>query len=200
MLKIAILGSSSCQRRKDGQPIGALGAFAPSRTLGLLLFLLTVMAPGIGQTAPLKPGDGMPQLAGRTLAGKHIDGFAPPAGAPSVEIFAFSHADGQVAEEWASHLTAVRPQLRVDLIIFLEAVPRLIRGLVISKLSGTMPPGLQQHTLLVFHDEAEWQQRLDVHGKRGPSVLLLDAAGRLRWMYQGPYSRSTQDKLLQQIP
>ncbi|MGD0632146.1 MAG: hypothetical protein ABR987_22705, partial [Terracidiphilus sp.] len=132
---------------------GAFGAWA-------LVALLAVSAPGEQGTSLLKPGDALPQLAGQTVAGKPLDLPAAAAGKVAVVIFSFSRGGGRDAQNWAQRLSKDDPNLPIYTAIFLESGPRMFRAIAVSGIRSGMPPVMLGQTLLLYRQQASWEQRL----------------------------------------
>ena len=124
----------------------------------------------------------MPAVSGRTLTGREVDLPAAAGGKPAVVIFTFSRAAGRDAENWAQRLSIREPRVPVYTVIFLESVPRLIRGMVVSGIKSEMPPAMQDRAIILFHDEESWKEQLQVSNDGHACVTLIGADGVVQWV------------------
>lgn len=153
-----------------------------------MIILLTASTCTSQETSQLKPDSILPPLTGETVSGRSLNLPGAAAGQTSVVIFSFSRNAGHDAQNWAEHLSKDDPQLPIYTAIFLESVPRIFRSLAISGIRNGMPPAMLDHTLLVFHQQALWQQKLDTRGDSSACVIVLDPSGHIRWLALGPFT------------
>jgi hypothetical protein len=157
--------------------------------------------PARGQLAPshLKPDDTLPPLAGQALSGKWVDLPASAAGKPAVVIFSFSRAAGRDAHNWTQHLSKDDPRLSIYTVIFLESVPRLIRGMVVSGIKSQIPTVMQDRTILLYQDERSWKQRLHLADESHACVTLVRENGKIQWMNSESFVDVRYSELTKQI-
>lgn len=105
-------------------------------------------------------------------------------------ILSFSRAGGCDAQHWAQHLSKDYPHLAIYDVIFLESVPRLFRFLAVSNIRDGMPPTMQERTVLLYRDQAAWEQRLCVTDESHTGVILLKRDGDIQWSTSGPMTDS----------
>ncbi len=155
------------------------------------IFLLLIMFLQTGSAAdPLHTGDLFPALEGETLSGQKA--ALPLAGRAAVIIFSFSRAGGNDSRKWTDRLTKDFPSEHAPetrLVIMLESVPALFRGMALSGIKS-MPAQLYSRTLVSYHDEAPWKQRLPVTNTSRSYVVLHDAQGRVRWVGTAGFNES----------
>lgn len=101
-------------------------------------------------------------------------------------IFSFSRDGGRDAQNWAQHLSKDDPHLPIYTAIFLESVPRMFRSFAVSGIRGGMPPVMLDRTLLLYHQQTSWEQRLHVTDESYAYVLRRD--GHIRSIFPGPFS------------
>lgn len=80
-------------------------------------------------------------------------------------------------------------------VIMLESAPRLLRGVIVSRLKNDMPPPLHTSTIVSYEDETLWKQRLDVVNDRRAYVILLGQDGRIRWKNSGALNNAEYKEL-----
>jgi ATP synthase subunit 10 len=164
-----------------------------------LIVLLAASALGEQGTSLLKPGDALPPLAGQTVAGKSLNLPTAAEGKIAVVIFSFSRAGGRDAQKWAQHLSKDDPHLPIYTAIFLESVPRLFRSIAVSGIRSGMPPVMLDQTLLLYQQQASWEQRLHVTDENHACVLVLGRAGHLRWVSPGPFEESVYARVKEEV-
>jgi hypothetical protein len=152
--------------------------------------LLASSVSGERGSVPLQPGDVLPSLAGQSLSGKPLDLPANAQGKVAVAIFSFSRAGGRDARNWAQHFSKNYPRLPVYNVIFLESVPRLFRGMVVSGIKSGMPPATQDRTVILYERQSFWELRLHVTNEDSARVLVLGRTGLIRWMSSGPFAEA----------
>lgn len=141
----------------------------------------------------------MPAISGQTLAGHRVELPAAAAGKPAVVIFSFSRAGGRDAQNWAQRLAIHKPRVAVFTVIFLESVPRIIRGMVVSAIKSAMPPDMHDRTIILFRDEQSWRQQLQLSDESHACVALIRADGSLQWMNSESLSDARFSELTKQI-
>ncbi len=151
----------------------------------LLATLSVVVEP---QSSVLRPGDPLPALVGQRLDGKALDLNVAAGIDHTVLIVSFSRAGGHDAQNWEQRLLKEFPHTTIYTVIFLESVPRLFRSIVVSGIKSEMPLSMQDRTLVVYHDEKVWKQRLQVHSDDNASVILLGKDRNVDWITAGPFA------------
>lgn len=81
----------------------------------------------------------------------------------------------------------------------LESAPRLLRGVIVSRLKNDMPPSLHNNTIVSYEDEKLWKQHLDVPNDNRAYVVLLEQDGHIRWMSSGGFSYAEYKQLRAKI-
>jgi hypothetical protein len=129
---------------------------------------------------PLHPGDILPSVSGQTPAGKPLQ--LPAAGKVVLVVFAFSHAAGKDAKLWNERLAADFSSTVPGYdVVELESVPKLVRGMALSGIRGSMTPARQDLTLILYQDERLWKQRLAVSDDTRAYALLLGPDAHILW-------------------
>ena len=67
----------------------------------------------------------------------------------------------------------------------LEAVPKLIRSMVVKSIKSGVPEEQKAHFLPVFSNEAEWQKIARYSNADDAYVLVIDGDGRVEWQTSG---------------
>jgi hypothetical protein len=156
----------------------------PSILISLLMpfLLLPAVDPTYPGTVQLEPGDQLPQISAQTLTGRSLDLPSTAAGHLAVIVFSVSRSGGKDARVWDDRLLEDFPHLSIYSVILLESVPGLFRGMALSGIRGGMPPGLQDHTVVLFRDESLWKQYLTAADESHAYVMLLGPEGRILWL------------------
>jgi len=147
----------------------------------------------------LEVGDLLPLLAGHSLTGDSIELRSAAEGHPAVILFSFSRAGGQRAQDWIQHLSMELPEVSIYSVIFLEAVPKLFRGEVVSGIKAGMPQAQQRRTLLIYENANAWKQQLQTCDADDICALLLGPDSHIRWMTGGAFSAKSDQALRSQL-
>ncbi|HUX49560.1 MAG TPA: hypothetical protein VMW73_02125 [Spirochaetia bacterium] len=124
----------------------------------------------------------LPQFPVEDLSGTKLslpDGLA---GHPSVLIVGFTRNSGNQTELWARRLARDydgNSQLSVYTVAILEAVPWLIRNMVVKGMQGGIPEKERSHVLVAFSGEKQWKEAVDYRAKDDAYLLLLDGSGNV---------------------
>jgi hypothetical protein len=138
---------------------------------------------------PLHAGDRFPQLSGQTLTDKSLTLPAAAAGRDAVLVFSFTRKAGNDARAWNEHLSRDFPNtIPIYTVILLESAPKLFRGMAVSGIRSSMPPSLQDRTIVLYRDEKLWKQRLAVADDSRAYVLLLEPSGHISWTNSSAFS------------
>jgi len=163
--------------------------------LALALYEGNLKAVAQNEAPRLQTGDLLPILAGQSLSGEPIELPPTAEGHPSVALFSFSRAGGQRAQEWIQHLSREMPDMRIYSAIFLEAVPRPFRGVVVSEIKSRTPQEEQGRTILLYAKSNAWKQQLQTCDVEDVCVLLLGPDSHIRWMTGGAFSTNSDQAL-----
>jgi hypothetical protein len=146
-----------------------------------------------GAAGRLNMGEELPMVAGVTLYGDQLELPGADAGKPRFLVFSFSKTAGADSRLWSKRIAedlgsgGAASNYRI---IVLDSVPKLFRGMAVSGIKSGIPQALWDTTMLLYKDGAQWKERLGVTGDGYSYVVLLDGAGRVRWMGAGPFSDS----------
>lgn len=163
--------------------------------------ILLLMSPALGESSsmPLEPGDTLPSLAGQTPSNRSLDLPAAAQGEVAVVIFSFSRAGGHDARNWAQHLSKDYPRLKIYNAIFLESVPRLFRGMVVSGIRSGMPPAVQDRTVILYQQQNSWEQKLHVADENSAVVLVLGRTGLIRYLVSGTFAEAIYARVREEV-
>ena len=150
--------------------------------------------------AQLHPGDAFPAFSGGTISGSKLELPSAAKGRAAAVIFSFSRRAGDDARAWTERLVRdFGPAVGSFIVIMLEDVPRLFRGIAASGIEKGMPTALHGHTVIASSDEALWKKRLAVSDLNRSYVILLDAEGRVRWLNASAFSDVEYRHLKEQL-
>jgi hypothetical protein len=168
--------------------------------IGLLTSALPVHA-AQSVTAPLQVGAVFPKFSGRTVTDRPFALTGSSTDKPTVLVFSFSRTAGKDARLWNEHLAKEFPDtISAYGVIQLESAPKIFRRFAISGIESSMPVSVQDRTIVLYHDEQLWKQRLGVKDESRAYVVLLDRSGIIRWMNSGAFSEVTYGRLKNALP
>jgi hypothetical protein len=156
----------------------------------LIRGLIVVSAAAVALAQGPPAGSEPPKLHGETLEGKAI--VLPDAGAGKVTMIVVgaSRKGGDRTGPWKDHFAAdFGSNAHADYYVaaLLQRVPGMVRGMIRSGMRGGTPPAARSHVLTCASDEDAWKKYLAMSDDSLPSVLLLDASGRVRWSFNGVF-------------
>ena len=152
------------------------------------LIILSAAALAVAQGPPA--GSEPPKLRGETLEGKAIVLPDVAAGKVTMLVLGASRKGGDRTGRWREHFAAdfgSNPRADYYVAALLQRVPGMMRGMIRSGMRGGTPPAARSHVLTSASDEDAWRKYLAMMDDSLPSVLLLDASGRVRWSYNGVF-------------
>lgn len=170
--------------------------------LALGLFIMPTDASAQSATEVLHSGDVFPNISGQTTSGKPIQLSNVIAGKTAIVVFSFSKAAGQDAHRWNDLLSkdyCSDHSLACSTVIMLASAPRLLRGVIVSELSRTMPPSMRDETIVSYQNQDSWKHRLAVTDDSRAYVFLLDPSGHIQWRNSGAFSYAEYTKLKSEI-
>ena len=148
------------------------------------LFVLPAML--AQSVAPLHLGDALPDVIGQNPSGTPAHLSTQVAGKVAVVVFSFSKSGGKDTQLWNKNLSREFGSDRsvgLSTVIMLESAPRILRGLIVSKLKKEMPVAI-----VSYENEKLWKQRLGVADDSHAYVVLLKPDGKILWMNSGAFS------------
>jgi len=147
-------------------------------------------AAGEDRPAPLRVGDRLPRLEGEFLTGR--PGVLPDAAAGRVALVAlgFSYASRVPVEAWAGWFKeayAGRQGVTLFEVPMIGGAGRMAKFFIDRGMRKGTPKELHENVITVYGGTGPWKQRLAVVDDRVAHLVLLDAAGTVRWMHAGPF-------------
>lgn len=132
----------------------------------------------------------LPRIEARNLLGQAVNLPEASAGRPAILVIGFSHASQNQTKPWDQRLEHEFDAAKVAVypIAVLQAVPRLVRGMVVHGIKGGTPEDERGRYLLVYHHEDELKQAAGFQQPDDAYLLLLDPAGNVHWRFHGPVS------------
>lgn len=181
-----------------------------SRNQGLTSTILSALAFGLfvpltmqaQSVAPLHLGDALPDVIGQNLSGTPAHLATETAGKVAVVVFSFSKSGGKDTQLWNKNLLrdfGSDHSVELSTVIMLESAPRLLRGMIVSRLKKDMPPALQSTTIVSYENEKLWKQRLAVTDDSHAYVVLLKPNGNIRSMKSAALSDAEYKELKTKI-
>ena len=170
--------------------------------LALGLFMMPRAGSAQSTTTALNLGDVLPDVSGQTPSGGSLLLSDVIAAKASVVVFSFSKTAGKDARLWNDHLFKDYGSNRlvaVSTVIMLEAVPRLLRGIIVSELKSNLPPSMRDTTIVSYQNEDVWKQRLAVADESHAYVLVLGPDGHLRWRNSGAFNEAQYTELKNKV-
>jgi hypothetical protein len=168
--------------------------------LTVAVLILTRLLAAQPNAEPLRAGDLFPQLRGQTLTSKSLELPTAACGKPAVVIFSFSRTAGKDARLWNEHVAGdFSNTVPGYMVIVLESVPKLFRGVVVSGIKSAMPPPVQDGAIVLYQDEKLWKLRLTAAYNDRAYVVLLGADGHLRWSNSEAFADSEYARLKSEI-
>jgi len=160
------------------------------------LIIASAAALALAQGPPA--GSEPPKLRGETLEGKAIVLPDAAVGRVTLLVLGASRKGGDRTGPWREHFAAdfgSNPRVDYYVAALLQSVPGLMRGMIRSGMRGGTPPAGRSHVLTSASDEDAWKKYLAMTDDSLPSVLLLDASGRVRWSYNGVFDDADYQRL-----
>lgn len=170
------------------------------RSFSKWLFVgLTILISGLTAQAQ---GARIPAAHGASLAGAQVTLPDDLRGKVGVLVLGFSKSSGDVCKGWGERLAQSYHDTR-EVAYYqmpvLEAVPKLIRGMVVKGIKSGVPVAEQPHFLPVFSDEAVWQKIVRYSNADDAYVLVVDEQGNVRWQTSGNATDAGFAALKQQV-
>ena len=169
------------------------------RSEGLILgIVLSLVSLTVAEAQNLR----IPTTHGTSLAGTSVTLPDDLRGRVGVLVLGFSKNSGDVCKGWGQRLAASYRDSR-DVTYYqmpvLEAVPKMIRGMVVKGIKSGVPEAEQAHFVPVFGDEKEWQQIAHYANADDAYVLVVDGEGRVQWLTSGTVTDTDFAALKQRV-
>jgi hypothetical protein len=130
---------------------------------------------------------GLPGTTGETLSGKRIVLADAVRGHAAVLVAGFSKDAGDGCGLWAKALRgdAAFAGVAVYQVASLERAPGFVRGMIKNSMRKGVAAGEQDSFVVLTQDEKLWRRYFGVSEEKEPYVVLLDAAGMVKWHGHG---------------
>ncbi len=171
-------------------------------TVALALLMPAWTIHGQPAALPLRLGDPLSDVTGQSLSGNPAHLLMTVEGKIALVVFSFSEAGGKDTQLWDRDLLrdfGSNRSVALSTVIMLESAPRLLRGVIVSKLKSDMPPSLHESTIVSYENEQLWKQRLNVANDSHAYVILLGQDGRIRWRNSGAFNNAEYEELKTKI-
>lgn len=137
-----------------------------------------------------------PAIEGENLLGKKIALPQAGAGHPAVIVIGFTHASQSQTKAWSAQL---HREVATYSLAVLEDVPRLVRGMAVGGIKSGVPQEQRERFLLVFRGEKELKEAVGFDRPNDAYIVLLDAAGVIRWRFHGALNDASLADLKSQL-
>jgi predicted transcriptional regulator len=101
-------------------------------------------------------------------------------------VFGFNKEAGDKTKLWMTRLS--EDGINAWSIADLEGAPTLVRPMIRSSMRKATPKPLLDRSLILAKDEKAWKAAVGAKQDNLPVVVLLDAAGKVRWTYEGLFA------------
>jgi hypothetical protein len=123
-------------------------------------------------------------------------------GKVGVLVLGFSKNSGDICKGWGQRLAATYRDSH-DVTYYqmpvLEAVPKLVRGMVLKGIKSGVPEAEQAHFIPLFSGEKDWQKVAQYGNTDDAYVLVVDGQGTVRWQTSGKVTDAGFAALKQQV-
>jgi hypothetical protein len=132
-------------------------------------------------------GQSMPRTPAETLSGKRIVLAEALRGHAAVLVMGFTRAGGSACDPWARALRADPSMAGIAVFqaAMLEGAPGWLRAAIKSSMRKGLSPAEQDNFVILVQDGKLWRSYFGVTADQDPYVVLLDAAGQVRWHGHG---------------
>ena len=147
-------------------------------------------------------GAKIPPAHGTLLTGAAVDLPAGLGGKTTVMVIGFSKGSREEVGAWGKRLASDYrgvPGVQWFEMAELESVPKLLRGWVTKQVKESVSAQGQATFLLVTDHEREWKQAAGFGAADDAYVLVVDAAGTVRYRTQGAVNDAVYDAIRKQI-
>jgi hypothetical protein len=137
-----------------------------------------------------------------TFAGTQVTLPNDLQGRVGVLVLGFSKSSGDMCKAWGQRLAASYPEssgVMYYQMPVLEAVPKLVRGMIVKGIRSGVPESERAHFMPTFSDEDEWKKIARYANADDAYVLLVDGDGRVRWQTSGEATDAAFAALKEQV-
>ena len=146
------------------------------------------LALAVGVAEGQSAGQRIPALHGVVLTGETVDLPDALKGKVGVLVVGFSQSSREQVTAWGKRLAGDYRDSNSILYYempVLASVPKLIRGWVLGKIKGSVPPRAQSRFLPVLDHEGEWKSVAGFGPADDAYILVVDGNGAVRWKTEG---------------
>jgi ATP10 protein len=123
-------------------------------------------------------------------------------GKVGVLVLGFTHASQDAVTGWGKRLGVDyhdSPDVQYFEMPVLAAVPKMVRGMVIGKIKGSVPEPAKAHFVPILENEAGWRAVASYKSGDDAYVLLVDGQGVVQWQTHDAVSDAAYGRLKEQI-
>jgi hypothetical protein len=143
-----------------------------------------------------------PSITSESLAGKKVELPGAITGKVAVLCIGFTHSSQTEVKQWTSSLRsrfAKNPNVAVYSIAVLEDAPRLVRGMILHGMKGSVPATEYDKFLVLYKNESELKQAVGFGSGNDGYVVVLDKSGNIRVNKHGDANPAAVDELISEI-
>jgi len=144
----------------------------------------------------------IPHTQGTTLAGNVVTLPDAVKGKVGVLIVGFSHASQGQVEAWGRRLSVDYGRssgvVHFD-VPMLAGAPKILRGLILKRISSSVPTAEQRNFLPLTENEAAWRSVAHYGKPDDAYVLVIDGTGNILWQTEGDATDSAYCALQQNL-
>lgn len=157
----------------------------------MLMFTMTL-------AAVLAAGDPLPPLQGRDLTGARVELPAAAKGKVTLLILGFTYESRHQVEDWTRRFRQEferTPRAGFYEIPMIGGAARLGKWFIDSGMKRGTPRADHPRVVTVYSGAGDWKKRLAYKERDAAYLILLDAAGRVRFLHRGKLEDSAWRKL-----
>jgi len=133
-------------------------------------------------------GDPLPSLRGEFLTGRTVVLPQAAAGRVALLLLGFSYDSRFAVEAWAQRfrdLFHTDPRATFYEIPMIGGLARMGKWFIDSGMRRGTPKEDREHVITVYGGTGRWKQRVGFRDPKAAYLILLDASGRVAWLYAG---------------
>jgi ATP10 protein len=130
----------------------------------------------------------IPDVYGASLSNEAVNLPEALKGKVGVLVLGFSRSSGDANTRWGKRLAAdyrESPTVVYYEMPVLEAVPRMVRGMVVRSIKSSVPVSEQARFVPILENEAAWKTVCHYGRPDDSYVLVVDGQGNVVWQTQG---------------
>jgi hypothetical protein len=153
--------------------------------LGLLLFAAVTIQLAVPDRSPAQQ---FPRLQEENLNGQQVVLPDAASGKVSVLVMGFSKASKTPTEAWAKRIESdfgKNSEFALYQLPVLEAVPKIIRGMVISGIKKGVAENQRANFVPALHNEDELKKLVGFKAEDDAYIVVLDPTGKITYQTHG---------------